>query len=90
MSPNIIKILKRNGEVSPFDPAKITDAIWKAAQSVGGHDRAEAERLTNLVIARVNEKFHARSIPAVEEIQDVVERILIEEGQVATSKAYIL
>lgn len=90
MAPNITKILKRNGEVSAFHPEKITDAIWKAAQSVGGHDREEALRLTNLVIARINEKFHARSIPAVEEIQDFVERILIEEGHVATSKAYIL
>ena len=90
MAPNITKILKRNGEVSTFHPEKISDAIWKAAQSVGGHDRTEAERLTNLVIARINEKFHARSIPAVEEIQDFVERILIEEGHVATSKAYIL
>ncbi len=86
----ISKILKRNGEVAPFTTEKIQAAIWKAAQSVGGKDSAEAERLTDLTIVRLNEKFHARSIPAVEEIQDLVERILIEEDHVATAKAYII
>lgn len=86
----ITKILKRNGDVAPFDESKIFTAIWKAVQSVGGTDEAEAHRLADLVIVRLNEKFHARSIPAVEEVQDIVERILIEEGHVATSKAYII
>jgi len=90
MAPNITKILKRNGDVVAFESDKIADAIFKAAASVGGHDRTESERLTDLVIARVNTKFHARSIPAVEEVQDIVEQILIEEGHVATSKAYII
>ncbi len=87
---NISKILKRNGEVAPFTTEKIQAAIWKAAQSVGGKDESESERLTDLTIQRLNEKFHARSIPAVEEIQDLVERILIEEDHVATAKAYII
>jgi len=90
MAPQVKKILKRNGDVASFETDKIVDAIFKAAASVGGHDRAESERLTDLVIERVNAKFHARSIPAVEEVQDIVEQILIEEGHVATSKAYII
>lgn len=43
-------IVKRDGRQVPFDPSKITDAIYKAAQVLGGNDREMAEELTQKVI----------------------------------------
>jgi ribonucleoside-triphosphate reductase len=84
------ELRKRNGHIVSFDRDKITNAILKAAKSVGGHDRALAEDITNKVVEAINASFHERSIPAVEEIQDTVERVLIKEGYASTAKAYIL
>lgn len=83
----IAKVVKRDGRVVNFDPEKITSAIMKAARAVGGSDRKEAERLT----ARVtNHVAKSDKVPTVEEIQDAVEKVLIEEGHARTAKAYIL
>lgn len=85
----VSKVEKRNGEIVDFDITKIRNAIFAAAQAVGGHDEVEARRLAGLVEALVSETYGA-SIPTVEDIQDVVEKILIEEGHARTAKAYIL
>ncbi|MBI4231661.1 adenosylcobalamin-dependent ribonucleoside-diphosphate reductase [Candidatus Peregrinibacteria bacterium] len=90
MSP-ILKIQKRDGLVAPFDQAKITEAIWKAAQAVGGQDREMAQQISNQVSAVLEVFFKDESnIPTVEQIQDLVEKILIEGGHAKTAKAYIL
>src|SRR3989338_8195394 len=81
------KIIKRDGRVVDFDPEKITSAIMKAARAVGGSDRKEAERLTRRVIDYV---VKIEKLPSVEEVQDAVEKVLIEEGHAKTAKAYIL
>ncbi|MBS7655885.1 ribonucleoside triphosphate reductase [Candidatus Bathyarchaeota archaeon] len=86
---NVTKIRKRDGRIVEFNPTKITEAIWKAAQSVGGKDKSIAEKLTKEVIKRVNEKF-AEKIPTVEDVQDIVEKVLVENGHYKTAKAYIL
>ncbi|MBI3036350.1 hypothetical protein HYY73_01140 [Candidatus Woesearchaeota archaeon] len=83
----VSKIVKRDGRVADFDPEKITSAIMKAARAVGGSDRKEAERLTRLVVDYVAK---IEKLPSVEEIQDAVEKVLIEEGHAKTAKAYIL
>lgn len=85
----ISKVQKRNGEIVDFNLAKIRAAIFKAARAVGGRDELEAQRLAGLVEAVVSESYGA-SIPSVEDIQDIVEKILIEEGHAKTAKAYIL
>ncbi|MEM4649293.1 MAG: ribonucleoside triphosphate reductase, partial [Candidatus Bathyarchaeia archaeon] len=85
----VTKIRKRDGRIVEFNANKITEAIWKAAQSVGGKDRSTAEKLTKEVVRRVNEKF-AGKIPTVEDIQDIVEKVLVENGHYKTAKAYIL
>ncbi len=87
---SIAQLRKRNGHIVAFEKAKITEAIFKAAQAVGGHDHVIAENLTEKVMEALGETFHPRSIPAVEEIQDIVERVLIKEGHAQTAKAYIL
>jgi len=85
----IAKIRKRDGRIVDFDQNRITEAIWKAAQAVGGKDRKVTERLSNRVVRFLEEKFPLE-IPGVENIQDIVEKVLIEEGHARTAKAYIL
>ena len=85
----ISKIRKRDSRIVDFDEEKITRAIWAAAQAVGGRNRKLAERLSNRVVVLLEEKF-PQEIPGVEDVQDVVEKTLIEEGHARTAKAYIL
>jgi len=90
-TPTIIsQILKRSGEILPFDREKIFKAIAKAAQAAEEYDEILARRLTDEVVTALGKKFHERSIPAVEEIQDVVEEVLIGNRQIKTAKTYIL
>ena len=84
------KIRKRDGSVVPFELEKITEAIWKAAKAVGGKDRERAKRLAQILEKQVDEKYGERQIPEVEEVQDMVEKLLIEEGHAKVAKAYIL
>lgn len=90
MKCRIGKIRKRDGRIVDFDQEKVTKAIWGAAQSVGGKDRAIAERLTKDVVKEVERKYEGGGTPAVEHIQDIVEKVLIERGHAKTAKAYIL
>lgn len=85
----VSQIRKRNGNVVPFETEKIIEAIWQAVKSVGGDDRGRAEQLGRMVVKLIDEKFKDR-IPHVEEVQDIVEKVLIEEGHAKTAKAYIL
>ncbi|MCK4496655.1 MAG: hypothetical protein KAU24_00550, partial [Candidatus Aenigmarchaeota archaeon] len=65
----IKKIRKRDGRVVDFDQEKVTEAIWKAAQSVGGKDRKITEKLSGKVVAVIEYQFSDKEIPTVEEIQ---------------------
>ncbi len=84
------KVRKRDGSVVLFQHEKITEAIWKAVKAVGGHDREKAEYLSNLVTSNLGKKHGDLEIPEVEEVQDMVEKTLIEEGHAKVAKAYIL
>jgi uridine kinase len=86
----IESVVKRTGAVVPFNRERITNAIYRAAVAVGGRDRSIAERLTDQVIAALEDQKPPGHIPTVEEIQDVVEKVLIENGHARTAKAYIL
>lgn len=90
MTSTIKKIRKRNGELLPFDPNKITEAVFKAAQSVGGRDRKLAEKVTKNIVTVMEGIFKGTNYPTVEQIQDIVEKALIEEGHAKTAKSYIL
>ncbi|MEF9983321.1 MAG: anaerobic ribonucleoside triphosphate reductase [Oscillospiraceae bacterium] len=85
----ITHIKKRDGRVVPFDISKVTDAIFKAAQALGGNDRGMAEELAQTAVKYV-EKSGTLDCPTVEQIQDAVEKALIEEGHSRTSKEFIL
>jgi uridine kinase len=82
--------IKRNGAIVPFSQNRITNAIYRAAVSVGGRDRQTAEGLSKQVVEILESKFGPKKYPTVEEIQDIVEKVLIENGHARVSKAYIL
>ena len=86
----IQEVEKRTGAVVPFTPERITNAIYRAAVAVGGRDRSKAERLSQEVVQILEGKNPAGYIPTVEQIQDVVEKVLIENGHAKVAKAYIL
>jgi len=82
-------IRKRDGREVPFDETKITDAIFKAARAVGGEDRQTALELTIEVLKMLKSSYNGQ-VFGVEEVQDIVEKVLIEAGHARTAKAYIL
>ena len=83
-------VIKRSGVKVPFTPQRITNAIYRAAVAVGGRDRETAEKLSNQVISFLENTLPEGYIPHVEEIQDAVEKILIENAHAQVAKAYIL
>ncbi|MBA4383955.1 MAG: anaerobic ribonucleoside-triphosphate reductase [Anaerolinea sp.] len=82
-------IRKRDGRIVEFDTSKIADAIFGAVKAVGGNDRELADELAAVVVRYVKE-YSKQSVPTVEEVQDAVEKVLIERGHAKTAKAYIL
>ncbi|HNS49703.1 MAG TPA: ATP cone domain-containing protein [Anaerolineae bacterium] len=86
----ITNVVKRTGAVVPFTPERITNAIYRAAVAVGGRDRSTAEGLTDQVIQLLEASIPPTRNPTVEEIQDLVEKVLIENGHARVAKAYIL
>ncbi|MBQ6401190.1 MAG: anaerobic ribonucleoside triphosphate reductase [Firmicutes bacterium] len=85
----IKEIIKRDGRMVEFDSSKISDAIYKAAEVLGGHDRDTANYLARQVELYLVEVCHNET-PTVEQIQDAVEKILIENGHARTAKEFIL
>ncbi len=86
----IRKIRKRDGKIADFNPIRITNAIWKAAQAIGGKEHRKASDLTDKVLEALEKELKRGEIPTVEQVQDAVEKTLIEEGHAKTAKAYIL
>jgi len=82
------KVRNRNGELIDFDPEKITSAIFKAIQSVGGNDYQSAQELSGLVQDYLY--ISNQEIIDLETVQNTIEKVLIEEGQAETAKSFIL
>jgi len=88
----ISQVRKRDGRLVEFEPQKIRNAVFKAAIDVGKekpHARHISEGITHEVVARLEFKFK-KLIPSVEDIQDIVEETLMENGYTDIAKAYIL
>jgi ribonucleoside-triphosphate reductase len=83
-------VRKRDGRLEEFNSDRITTAIWKAASAIGGRDKEEARRMSDQVVGILKQRFGEEGVPTVEEIQDIVEKVLIENGHARTAKAYIL
>ncbi|MBQ7864728.1 MAG: anaerobic ribonucleoside triphosphate reductase, partial [Clostridia bacterium] len=87
----IINIRKRDGRMVEFDQAKIENAILRAFQaSSSAKGRETAQNLAERVVAELENNESVSSTPTVEQVQDTVERVLIEKGFVRSAKAYIL
>ena len=83
-------ITKRDGRVVPFTQDRITNAIYRAAVAVGGRDKQTAQILSDQVVTIVDNAYAPDKVPSVEEIQDIVEKVLIENGHAKVAKEYIL
>ena len=87
----IRNIKKRDGRIVPFDREKIEQAIEKSFMASGTRKTQETAReLTSLVMHELERDENLPDVPSVEQIQDTVERILIEKGFVRSAKSYIL
>lgn len=90
----ITQIRKRDGRIVDFGKSKISNAIYKALVATGKPDYHLAETLTDKVIKKMVQHGYTSTeisaIPSVEDVQDIVESILIEEGLSDTAKSYIL
>ena len=86
----ITHIVKRSGDIVPFNPDRIVNAIYRAAVAVGGRDRKRAEELAEQVVEALESSTPKGHHPNIEEIQDTVEKVLIENGHAKVAKEYIL
>ncbi len=84
------QIKKRDGRIVPFDSSKITSAIASAGKATEEFEEKEAKKLTLRVLTLAHEMCNGDSIPEVEEIQDIVERVLLDSPYYKTAKAYII
>jgi len=82
-------VRKRDGTLEEFDSDRIFKAIWKAAEAIGGKDKERARELTEEVERKIKQRF-VDTYPSVEDIQDMIEKVLIENGHARTAKAFIL
>jgi uridine kinase len=86
----IKNVIKRSGAVVPFNPDRVTNAIYRSAVSVGGRDKEQAAILGKKVIEILEKECEDGHTPHIEEIQDVVEKVLIEHGHAKVAKEYII
>ena len=86
----ITRIKKRDGRTDPFSIEKIAMGIFRAAQSVGGSDYETAYKLAESAASLLEDKVGSGAVPDVDQVQDAVEKVLVEEGHAATAKSYIL
>ncbi len=84
------KLVKRSGRVVPFDPKKITIAVSKALAITGEGGKVEAAKVSDKVVQILNKNYKQGDIPTIEQLQDLVERVLMILDFEETAKAYIL
>ncbi len=87
---HITKVQKRNGDIVEFMPEKISNAIFKAITATKQGNGKKTQQITESVIKILNRRFQEDEIPNVEQIQDIVEEVLILEGETVAAKAFIL
>lgn len=90
MDTKITNVIKRSGAIVPFNQDRIANVIYRAAVSVGGRDKEKARELSDKVVEVLNAKFPDCGTPHIEDIQDIVEKVLIESGHAKVAKEYIL
>ena len=86
----VTKVIKRSGNVVALDPKKITSAVAKAFSATREGSLKDAKKVSDKVIQLLNKNYKKGYIPEIEEIQDLVERVLMILDFEETAKAYIL
>lgn len=86
----VTKVVKRSGKVVPFDQRKITVAVAKAFAATGEGDFQDAQKVSEKLVQLLNKNYKKGYLPEIEEIQDLVERVLMILDFDETAKAYIL
>ncbi|MFA5232750.1 MAG: ribonucleoside triphosphate reductase [Candidatus Paceibacterota bacterium] len=90
MKNKILKIEKRNGDIVDFDQEKITNAVFKAITATQQGNGNKTKRISDKIVKILNRRFKKEEMPQVEQIQDIVEEVLVLEGEVEAAKAFIL
>jgi len=83
-------VFKRDGTYVPYSLQRISNAIYRAAVAVGGRDKDKADELALMVEGIICENYSNDHPPMVEQIQDIVEKVLIEEGHATVAKHFIV
>jgi len=83
-------VIKRSGTIVPFKRTRVMNAIYRAAVSVGGRDKTQAEILADKVIEFLEKSYSEDYSLHIEEVQDAVEKVLIEEGHAKVAKEFII
>ncbi len=83
-------VRKRDGRLEAFDAQKVETAVFSAAKAVGGENIEKAREITRRAVSFLEVLYKDGRVPTVENVQDLVEKILIENGNAKTAKAYIL
>ena len=86
----VMKVAKRSGKVVSFDPKKIAKAVMKAFSETGEGSEGDAQKVAAKVAQMLNKSYKKGFIPEIEEVQDLVERVLMILDFDETAKAYIL
>jgi uridine kinase len=89
-SSSLTHVFKRDGTLVPYSRQRIANAIYRAAVAIGGRDKDTASRLALNVESILCDNYGNDHPPMVEKIQDIVEKVLIEEGHAQVAKQFIL
>jgi ribonucleoside-triphosphate reductase len=84
-----LRVRLRDGSEAPFNGREVADEIFRAAQAAGVDDRPLADELAD-VVALFLERRHDDTTPSLDEIEDMIEKVLLETGNVGPAKAFIL
>ena len=87
---NLTHVFKRDGTYVPYSRKRISNAIYRAAVAVGGRDKDKADELSLKIESIICENYSVEHPPMVEQIQDIVEKVLIEEGHATVAKHFIV
>ena len=87
---HITKVQKRNGDIVEFLPEKVFNAVFKAITATKQGNGRKTKKISDSIVKILNRRFKTDEIPNVEQIQDIVEEVLILEGEAIAAKAFIL
>ncbi|NQT61707.1 MAG: response regulator SirA [Candidatus Marinimicrobia bacterium] len=87
---NLTHVFKRDGTYVPYSRKRISNAIYRAAVAVGGRDKDKTDELSLKIEGIICKNYSVEHPPMVEQIQDIVEKVLIEEGHASVAKHFIV